>query len=341
MVNEASIASQTAFGTAYGRLFFKFCRQFARFTLNKVEFALLCALKFFTNDRPLLIERNKVLQIQTKYIQLLEYFLEQNHYEKKRSSTLSLAHILLSLIKLRAIDILTAERMLNIVTANEKMSTTVEGYITEVLHREYLNVTSDIEVEFPSEAQKAQPILNPPTGNTNMLANNNACFTLTNNYSPIKTGLPIQPKTPTTPNMTMKPQVIKLQPFIPGNNVGSPHHQLNTQTASALSPHKPVIYVSQSPSKANKLIKINSSQLGSTITPPAEIKTEMYQHGVDQANMYQICSSQGGEKNFIIQSQQQMQNQQQQMQQQQPQVLNLVLVTDSVNGGVSYLSLVP
>ena len=367
IVNESAITKQTAFGASYGRLFFKFCRQFSQFNLNKIEFALLCALKFFANDRPLLIERNKVQQIQTKYIELLEYFLEQNQSihqtNATTSNTLNLAHILLSLVKLRAIDILTAERMLNIVTLNEKTNAqlnnnnnTVEGYITEVLHREYLNVTADLEIDSENENDLSNNKKNT-ISNVNMtsFANISNNFKL-NTFTPTKPGvthqqLPLQqqfqqqPKAPTTPNM--KPQVIKLQPFLQSNSTlvngvgisqsSTTYQQINT--ANNLSPHKPIIYVSQSPIKSNKLIKINSNALP-TNPPPinstaslnlsnfSEIKTEpqtIFHNQVEQQNLSQ--------NNFLIQSQQQ----QMQQQQQPPQVLNLVLVTDSVNGAVSYL----
>jgi hypothetical protein len=346
IVNESAICKQTAFGAAYGRLFFKFCRQFSQFNLNKMEFALLCALKFFANDRPLLIERNKVQQIQTKYIELLEYFLEQNqsvHQTSTTSSTLNMAHILLSLVKLRAIDILTAERMLNIVALNEKnnaqSNNTVEGYITEVLHREYLNVTTDLEIDESSDNdnEKSKTMTN--------LLNSSKLNTCTPTKSSVSHHqLPFQPKAPSTPNM--KPQVIKLQPFLQSNTTvvngvtisQSPTTYQQINTANNLSPHKPIIYMSQSPIKSNKLIKINSNTL--PINPPmttslnnfTEIKSEPQTlfHAQNQAEHQTMHQN-----NFIIQSQQQIQQQNQQ--QQQPQVLNLVLVTDSVNGAVSYL----
>lgn len=289
IVNEATLSKPEYFGASYGRLFFKYCRSFSKFSLSPLSFSLLCALKFFANDRPLLIERNKVLQIQTKYIQLFEYALEQQQNPKNTPPTLNLAHALLSLIQLRAIDVLTAEKMLNIVSLNEK--TGVEGYITEVLHREYLNVTSEVQVE-PADLKINTQIPTPIKLNNEI-------------YSPVKINKLIQPTTPTTPSQpqiqSIKPQIIKLQPFIPSQGVNQGVNQIGSPGQAG----KQVIYMSsQSPVKANKLIKLNNGM-------PMVSQSQMIDAGLIQTDN----------------------------QSSQPQILNLVLVTDGVNG--SYLSLVP
>ncbi len=97
-----------SFGAEQAHTFFALAREFARFALTRAEFALLCAVKFFTNDRPLLIERNKVSQIQDKYVELFEHMLEHRSSTANSGSvSVTLAHVLLSFIKLRALDVLS------------------------------------------------------------------------------------------------------------------------------------------------------------------------------------------------------------------------------------------
>jgi hypothetical protein len=106
-VNESSLVhSPAALGAYYAQLLFKFVRIFSKFNLNKVEFSILCAIKFFANDRPLLIQRDKVQLIQDKYLELLEHLIEQRN-RNCNENLLSMAHILLSFVKLRALDVLS------------------------------------------------------------------------------------------------------------------------------------------------------------------------------------------------------------------------------------------
>ncbi len=106
-VNEKLLGRSDCFGTKFSGLFFEFCKLFAKFALNTTQFTLFCALNFFTNDRPLLIERNKVQLIQSKYLELFErsFLIHSNHEIYK--TKINISHILLSLIKLRSIDILS------------------------------------------------------------------------------------------------------------------------------------------------------------------------------------------------------------------------------------------
>jgi hypothetical protein len=101
-VDEKTLGQSNCFGTKFSHLFFEFCRQFAKFSMDLSQFSLFCGLKFFTNDRPLLIERNKVQLIQSKYFELFECSLFKNSSHK-----INISHILLSLIKLRSIDVLS------------------------------------------------------------------------------------------------------------------------------------------------------------------------------------------------------------------------------------------
>ena len=108
LVNEQILADQSMFGSQASQLFFLFCRLLNEFNLNRVEFALLCAIVFFSNDRPLLIERPKVQIIQSKYMQLFEHVAEEklNH----RNEVAGLANVFLVLVKLKALDVLSMFR---------------------------------------------------------------------------------------------------------------------------------------------------------------------------------------------------------------------------------------
>jgi hypothetical protein len=55
ILKEADFCQDIGFGLN-GEKFFQFCRNFNKFSLDQRQFAVLCALKFFTNDRPELIE---------------------------------------------------------------------------------------------------------------------------------------------------------------------------------------------------------------------------------------------------------------------------------------------
>jgi hypothetical protein len=136
-LDEQSLSGKNAFGL-HSSLLFQYCRQLAAFNLNKIQFTLLCSLKFFTSDRPFLLERIKVQQIQNKYIELFEHSLEaatrSNNSANKIStdskpslspnkssssmlsrsqqisnhkSTVQMANILLSFVQLRALDVLS------------------------------------------------------------------------------------------------------------------------------------------------------------------------------------------------------------------------------------------
>jgi hypothetical protein len=108
LVNEQMLADSTVFGSYCSQLMFQFFRQLSSFGLSKVEFALLCAVVFFSSDRPMLIERNKVQSIQSKYIYLLKmclYESEEDDFAQPGKSSIS--SIILSLLKLKALDSLS------------------------------------------------------------------------------------------------------------------------------------------------------------------------------------------------------------------------------------------
>ena len=92
------LASSDAFGSAHAHTLFDYFRSFARFALDRVQFTLLAAVKFFAHDRPLLIERHKVQQIQSKYVELFEWSL------KASACNVQPSHVLYSFADLRSID---------------------------------------------------------------------------------------------------------------------------------------------------------------------------------------------------------------------------------------------
>ena len=121
-INENHLADQNSFGACYSRNMFDFFRQLNKHNLNITQFSLLCAIKFFTNDRPLLIERDKITQIQSRYMQLFEKSLKMSNdllfsansnlnIEKDRLKSKKMNHklsnVLLSFINLRALDVLS------------------------------------------------------------------------------------------------------------------------------------------------------------------------------------------------------------------------------------------
>jgi hypothetical protein len=108
LVDEKTLSRSNYFGPKFSDLFFEFCQQFSKFCLNSTQFSLICALKFFTNDRPLLIERDKVQLIQSKYFELFECnFIYEISQKNHNANKINISHILLSLIKLRSIDVLS------------------------------------------------------------------------------------------------------------------------------------------------------------------------------------------------------------------------------------------
>lgn len=258
--------------------------------------------------------------------------------------------------------------MLNIVTLNEKMnqntnsSVHLEGYITEVLHREYMNVSNEQLIEqacnsilvlpnhhhhhhqhnLNNQQQQQNSILNQ----INLNSSNN--FILTN--SPSSSCIKQQQHQQQQQHVNLKPQIIKLQPFIPTNNQAQTHHQqqvMLTSPNNASSPiSKPVLYShpqmaqqQHSPLKlsSGKLVKLqsNQNQTETTTTTTTAVPIESLLN-LNEIKSEPVITSQenNNNNNQIITIQQPGQSQQQQ-------VLNLVLVTDGVNGGVSYLSLVP
>ncbi len=106
LVNEQMLADSSVFGSYCCQVMFQFFRQISSFNLSKIEFALLSATLFFSNDRPLLIERAKVQSIQNKYIQLLETCLYDSD-EVLLPGKSSISSIILSLVKLKALDSLS------------------------------------------------------------------------------------------------------------------------------------------------------------------------------------------------------------------------------------------
>lgn len=275
--------------------------------------------------------------------------------------------------------------MNGMMNASLEFTNVIEGYVSEVLHREYLNIMKEslmeqLEAPLPMPAVNQTKMFTPvnntvtltPSSNTNNINLNSANNINISNLSLNSTTL--NNAKIVTMN-TNKPQIIKLQPYVPQPN-GSPqvsstsislqqqpnqqqqHHQpaaTQTITANMLSSSpmaKQVIYMSQSPAKSGKMIKlpnniglIQPQQSANLIATGQELKSEQMEHQFSSSDknvvtLQQLKSAQNG---FVqIQQQQQAQNQvQQSPQHQQQQVLNLVLVTDGVNGGVSYLSLVP
>ena len=93
---------QHAFG-CYGHTFFQYCRNFNKFNLLNEELAVFECFIFYSFDRPLLKDRKKVEQLQMKYCELLRYLCAKNH----RSDEMFFAKLLLSVMKLRALDALS------------------------------------------------------------------------------------------------------------------------------------------------------------------------------------------------------------------------------------------
>lgn len=324
LVNEQILSKNEALGSYSSQLLFKYFRLFANYNLTNLQFSVLCSIKFFSIERSFLIERFKVQQIQEKYLQIFEYLLyEQNHAK----SQILMSNVILSFINLKTLDVLSklnkkfnnlifsfnlvAEKFLNIVGINEKSNqqnnSALDGYILEVLHREHYNIMSNetlIEQSLNSILYLGQ------SSSVNGAVLNDQI----NGHTIIKSESNPHP-------------IIKLQPYIPDVSVeqnSSSQHQVklfDSQNNIFPSSNKPVIYTlnqvqSQTPTKQNQVIKLTN---GMSFSTQSNIRLPL-------ANQQQT-----GEQVTI------QQNQPQQPQQ----MLNLVLVTDGVNGGVSYLSLVP
>nr|ASL70627.1 nuclear receptor [Brachionus koreanus] len=310
LVNEQILSKNDVLGTYYSQLLFKYCRLFSNYNLTSLQFSILSSIKFFSIERSFLIERFKVQQIQEKYLQILEYLLfEQNHSKAQ----ILMSNIILSFISLKTLDVLTAEKYLNVVSMNEKSNQlnnpALDGYILEVLHREHYNVMSNETLI----EQSLNSILYMGQSNTATLVNEQI-----NGHTAIKSESNSQP-------------IIKLQPYIPdvaGEQNSTSQAQiklLDNQNNVFPSSNKPVIYTlnqvqSQTPTKQNQVIKLTNGMSFST--------QQMSTNGI----RLPLANQQQANEQVPAQ-----QNQSQQPQQ----LLNLVLVTDGVNGGVSYLSLVP
>lgn len=281
--------------------------------------------------------------------------------------------------------------MLNIVTNNERTRTgsSILGYIAEVLHREYINVTTgELEAATPttphqqqSSQQGQQPavvneapftlsLTNTSTPNPHLVSHVPVTTTTTTNTTTSNTGstqplvqLCQQPTAQTINSIhrhgsstglvagNKPPQVIKLQPFVSSTG----HHQTTSPSVSAASTPNKVIYMShQSPVKAstvattgtNKLIKIGNMMPHQVI--PASTSGQHHSTELVMADLNAFPNHSHTQPAVMtIQQQPQQQHQHttsqsgQQGHGQSQQVLNLVLVTDGINGGVSYLSLVP
>lgn len=309
-----------------------------------------------------------------------------------------------------------AEKMLSIVVNNErgKSTSSLLGYITEVLHREYINVTNEPQEPIGQSQQLAQStILNDsahftlnlqtPTNTTTtaqiiqpsqhsvsnhqqqsiqQVASTNVGATLSTAQIIQGNPITIRPQSSSTGIVmtgqiqhqqqqqanNKPPQVIKLQPFVPTAVQNQAGQCQTVGSTSTLAPNK-VIYMShQSPvkSNANKLIKIGGVVPQVIAAHPAgnvvDIKhsdmvvtdfngfvqqqqQQQHHHQQQQSQSTQptACQPQAmiTTAGHTVVTQQQSQQHQLQTTQQPQQVLNLVLVTDGINGGVSYLSLVP
>ena len=66
---------------------------------------------FYSFDRPLILERKKVEVLQMQFSEILRQLCAKNH----KNDEMFFSKLLLSCMKLRALDALTAERMLNLI----------------------------------------------------------------------------------------------------------------------------------------------------------------------------------------------------------------------------------
>jgi hypothetical protein len=107
LVNEQMLVDAGAFGAYCGQLMFAFFRQLASFDLNKAELALLCALVFFSADRPLLVDRYSVRDIYAKYMELFEAVYWSSEENVGCPGKSNVPKIILSFLKLKALDSLS------------------------------------------------------------------------------------------------------------------------------------------------------------------------------------------------------------------------------------------
>lgn len=194
------------------------------------------------------------------------------------------------------------------VSLNEKYSQTsnspLDGCILEVLHREHYNIVSN-ESLIEQSLNSILIYSKQSFGNNSVLNEQN----------------------PAIKSESISHPIIKLQPYIP-DVVGEQNNSSPAQTVQMLDnqsniEYKPMLYTlnqiqSQTPTKQNQVIKLsNGISFSNSTELKLPITNQQHQQASDQVSIQQ--------------------NQSQQPQQ----LLNLVLVTDGVTGGVSYLSLMP
>jgi hypothetical protein len=238
--------------------------------------------------------------------------------------------------------------MLNIVTENENLNfkgdhaPLIEGYIVEVLRREYLNIVHDIDIEPNEMTQTFYKNLEETIDNNKILRKSNSDSFSQNYKIPLNSSSNNFLCNSIKMDKSAKPQVLKIQQIASKSNT----------VITANSPSKPIIYMSsnpvnnlpivasvtpnQSPIK-NKLIKLNT-QLNSLVTQNSNnhfIKTQTLNKESESISYINEINNIGTKININKDSNNIDSNGQS------TQVLNLVLVADSVNGGVSYLSLIP
>ena len=91
-----------AFG-CYGHTFFQFCRHMSNMRMSEEELSLVEAMLYFTIDRPMLQERLKVERLQTKFSETLRLLCAK----KRPAEPMYFSRLLLTLMKLRALDALS------------------------------------------------------------------------------------------------------------------------------------------------------------------------------------------------------------------------------------------
>lgn len=113
-VTQKLLGQESAFGACYAEELFSFFRRLSKFGLNKMQFCLLSGVKFFASDRPLLLEREKISQIQSMYLWLLQESFELNEASRQYlseqisvSNQIKYSNLLMSLVSLRGLDALS------------------------------------------------------------------------------------------------------------------------------------------------------------------------------------------------------------------------------------------
>jgi hypothetical protein len=239
--------------------------------------------------------------------------------------------------------------MLKIIKENQnfkKDAPSIEGYIIEVLRREYLNIINDIDIEPKEEIIIASNKNNSQEINVrNTILKNsiNDNFHQKSSFLINSASNKIICKSINITEST-KPQILKIQQIA---------SKSNAVTTSAL-PSKPIIYMSsnpvnnlpvvssvthnKSPIKQNKLIKINTqlNQLVTHNTNNHYLKSQIACNSNNEhESIFYNDMNHSASGNSITDNCNAKNNNHS------TQVLNLVLVTDNINGGLSYLSLIP